>query len=308
MIKAFPKIFALGTTVIADVLKEPVEITEKIDGSQFCFGKINGELFLRSKRKQLFPENADKMFKPGVDYIMSIQDRIPDNCTFFCEYLARPKHNVLAYDRIPKNHFMVFGASDRNGIVSHYSVLEWWAKELDIEPIPLFSRSFDFADCSDVVKKLESILDSPSALGGQKIEGVVMKNYNRSVMMGDVLISDGVMCAKYVSERFKEKHQKDWKERKGKAPLEMLFEKYRSEARWRKAIQHLQEEDGLEFTPRDIGKLIKEIQTDLIEEEKEEIKNDLWKLFNGNFLRKAIAGFPEWYKKFLVERTYEEKE
>jgi len=49
MISAFPKIFTLGTDYISDIFKEEVEITEKIDGSQISFGKIEGELYMRSK-------------------------------------------------------------------------------------------------------------------------------------------------------------------------------------------------------------------------------------------------------------------
>lgn len=303
MIGAFPKIFALGTGVIADILKDPVEVTEKIDGSQFCFGLQNGELFLRSKRAQLFPEHADKMFKAGVDYVCSIRDRLPDNTTFYCEYLARPKHNVLAYSCIPKNHFILFGVRDFLGFKKEHSSLCKWADILKIEAVPCLLKGHRFSE-TNIISELEKLLDQESALGGQKIEGVVLKNYSRSVMLGDNLISDGVMCAKFVSERFKEKHQKDWKANSGKAPIEALIEKYRSEARWQKAIQHLHEDGVLEFTPRDIGKLIKEIQTDFVEEEKEEIKEDLWKLFNSDFTRKAIAGFPEWYKKFLIEKAY----
>lgn len=42
MIKAFPKIFALGTQYTEGIFDSEVEITEKIDGSQFNFGKIEG--------------------------------------------------------------------------------------------------------------------------------------------------------------------------------------------------------------------------------------------------------------------------
>lgn len=40
---SFPKIFAVGTSYIQDLLNGEVEVTEKVDGSQFVFGKINGE-------------------------------------------------------------------------------------------------------------------------------------------------------------------------------------------------------------------------------------------------------------------------
>jgi hypothetical protein len=53
--------------------------------------------------------------------------------------------------------------------------------------------------------------------------------------------------------------------------------------------------------PRDIGKLIKEIQNDIISEELESIKNGLWKIFGLELIRKATAGFPERYKEYLMK-------
>ncbi len=46
-LKAYPKIFALGTRYVETIFDEPVEATEKIDGSQFVFGRIDGEELLR---------------------------------------------------------------------------------------------------------------------------------------------------------------------------------------------------------------------------------------------------------------------
>jgi ATP-dependent helicase/DNAse subunit B len=71
-----------------------------------------------------------------------------------------------------------------------------------------------------------------------------------------------------------------------------------------KAIQHLKEKGELEFTPRDIGKLIKEIQDDITEEEKENILNFLWNEFGKELLRNAVKGFPEFYKRYLAERNF----
>ena len=54
MIHPFPKIFAIGTTYILDIFKHEVNVTEKLDGSQLSFGKINDTLYIRSKGAQLF--------------------------------------------------------------------------------------------------------------------------------------------------------------------------------------------------------------------------------------------------------------
>ena len=54
MIKAFPKIFAIGQDYIKDIFDGEVEVTEKIDGSQFVFGKLAGELYFEVKANSSF--------------------------------------------------------------------------------------------------------------------------------------------------------------------------------------------------------------------------------------------------------------
>jgi len=111
MITAFPKIFTLGTAYVKDIFNEDVEISEKIDGSQFAFGRINGEVVLRSKGRQMFLESPDQMFLEACMFVNSNSHLFPDDIIFYAEYLKKPKHNTLKYDRIPKNHLMLFAIS-----------------------------------------------------------------------------------------------------------------------------------------------------------------------------------------------------
>lgn len=298
MINAFPKIFALGTDYIRDILTGPVEITEKIDGSQFVFGKYRGELLMRSKGKQMWTDAHEKMFDEAVNYVQTIAELVPEGITLFCEYLKRPKHNVLAYKRVPQNHLTLFGSTTDGNFDANW---ERWADLLDIEPVSFLERSniFPRGTMKDFMDYLNEQLKTESMLGGPVIEGLVIKNYHQPFLLGGQPIP--IMMGKYVSEKFKETHQKGWKGQKSNA-WDMFKEQYRTEARWQKAIQHLRDSGNLENTPQDIGKLIKEIQNDLTEECKEEIKDGLWKIFNKDLIRKAVAGFPEWYKKRLIER------
>ena len=109
-----------------------------------------------------------------------------------------------------------------------------------------------------------------------------------------------ITCAKFVSEKFKEKHSTEWTT--GKDYFNNLLNSYRTEARWAKAVQHLRDDGKLEDDPRDIGNLIKEIHRDILDEEKEAFKEELWKLYHRELLGKSIKGFPEWYKLELVKR------
>ncbi len=296
MIKAFPKIFAIGTDYIRDIFNEPVEISEKIDGSQIAFGMMEGNLFIRSKGAQLYAENPEKMFKEGVDYIVSIQGRLPEDVIFYGEYLKHPKHNTLHYSRIPKNHIILFGSGTVLGDSFHGQFQEM-ADSLDLEVVPLEYAAINSPD------DLRSFLDRESVLGGTKVEGVVVKNYQRKFLIGGQPMP--MMCGKFVSEAFKETHRERWgKEETGKGRFETFCESFRTEARWEKAIQHLAERGGLTNTPKDIGILLKEINEDIEAEEQEAVKNFLWKEYRRDIMRAATAGFPEWYKNQLMLRSF----
>ena len=295
MISAFPKIFAIGTDYISDIFKEEVEITEKIDGSQFIFGRVNGEIFFRSKGATLFIDNPEKMFAEAIDYVVGISDIIRDNTVFYCEYLKKPKHNTLKYDRIPRNHLALFGVSDSNK--NFFEEIDFYATYHSIDRAPILYRGK-----VDGIEMFEELLNTESYLGGTKIEGVVVKNYHRPFLLGGQPIP--LMAGKYVSEAFKEIHQKRWKgENTGKGRFEIFKTQFRSEARWEKAIQHLRDIGALENSPRDIGKLIKEIKEDISDEERDAILKFLWKEFSPEILRCATRGFPEWYKERLLSRA-----
>lgn len=297
MISAFPKIFAIGDRHILNIFKGEVEITEKIDGSQFIFGRVERELYCRSKGKMLILDAPEKMFTLAVEHVLSVQDNLPDNAVYYSEYLKKPKHNSLAYDNVPKNHITLFGAVRNDKWASHEELSEV-AKCIDVDVVPLIYRG--------EIKKPDEIfelIERESYLGGQNIEGIVVKNYNQPFFISDRVFP--VMAGKYVSEKFKEKHQNTWKkENTGKGKWQVFCENFRTEARWEKAVQHLKESGNLEGSPRDIGGLIKEIQRDITEEEKDNIMEFLWRQFGGELLRGAIRGCPEWYKEELARGSF----
>lgn len=300
MITAYPKIFALGTDFIRDIFQEPVEITEKIDGSQFAFGRVNGQVWMRSKGAQLYSENPEKMFAQGIAYVQQIQDRLPDGMVFYAEYLKAPKHNTLKYERVPKNNLILFGAMHISQKF-HLNTLEY-AEMLNIEHVPVIHYGK-----IESMSELVGILDRESILGGAKIEGVVVKNFERQFLLGGQPMS--IMAGKFVSESFKEVHRERWgAEEKGKSRMEVFFESFRTQARWEKAVQHLAERGELGNEPRDIGKLFKEVHQDIEGEEIETVKEFLWKEFSGELKRKATGGMAEWYKSRLAQRSFVDTE
>ena len=111
------------------------------------------------------------------------------------------------------------------------------------------------------------------------------------------------LFTKYVRPEYREAHNADWKSRSPKASLQDYIDGFCNENRWKKAIFHLKEKGELEQSPRDIGKLIAEIQNDLKTEEIDNIKDVLYKHFIGDITRRAIRGFPEWYKEILIDEN-----
>jgi len=302
-IKSFPKIFHIGESMIQNLFKGEVEITEKIDGSQFNFGIAkDGEIVMRSHGQELTNTDVPKMFKKASEQVERIGSFLQEIGTrdmyFYCEYLEKPHHNTLTYSRIPNNNLYLFGIYKDGGWVSDYEILNEWADKTEIEkPNVLYVGSIKNPE------ELEKYLETDSVLGNTKIEGIVVKNYNEPSMRGNFFIP--ISMGKYVSEKFKEKHDKGWNKKTSKGKLELFIEGFRTEARWDKAIQHLKENDELENAPRDIAKLMKEIDRDIKEEELENIKDSLVKIVLPDINRKAKAGFAEYYKKSLMDKAFE---
>lgn len=295
---SFPKIFPIGSDYIQNLFKGEVEITEKVDGSQFDFGCTpDGQIVLRSKGQELYLDKYEKMFGLAVNFVIDKQEEILKypGTYFYGEFLSKPKHNILCYDRTPVNHIILFGVSvEGTGFVNDYREIKEWGKNLDLEVVPLLYRGE-----VNNYEELKPLLKTKSLLGDIEVEGVVIKNYKELISLGNKIYPT---FGKYVREDFKEKLNKEWTT--GKDKVQMFIDSFRTEARWDKSIQHLRESGKLLNEPKDIGILLKEIERDLIEEEEINIKNGLYKLFKDQILRKARAGFPEYYKQKLLERSF----
>ena len=109
-----------------------------------------------------------------------------------------------------------------------------------------------------------------------------------------------VVMAKAVRPEFREVNAQVWKEAKA-SPVDTLIEEYRTEARWQKAVQHLNELGELVRGPQDIGSLIKEISRDVRAECEDEIKEKLFQRYWPEISRGVTRGFPEFYKQKLLD-------
>lgn len=298
---SYPSIYAVGHRYVRDIFNSPVLCEEKVDGSQFSFGKflVDGEEVLRCKSKgcQLNVECPEKMFTCAVNNVKEIFGSLKLGWTYRGEYLSKPKHNTLVYSRVPKRNIIIFDINTNEEEYLSYSEKDKECERLGLEIVPKIFEGV----ISDPQTILE-FLKRESVLGGQNIEGVVIKNYS---MFGQ---DKKVLMAKYVSEAFKEIHGGEWR-KENPCSTDILTElvgMLRTPARWAKAVQHLKEQGKLEGSPKDIGFLIREAQVDILKECESDIKEKLFVWSKDKIIRGAVAGLAEWYKEYLLKESFVE--
>src|SRR5262249_30904973 len=163
----------------------------------------DGELKCRSKGAVLNVFAPEKMFIPAVEVAGSLD--LKDGWTYPAEYLARPKHNTLAYDRAAQEDLMILDINTRHQHYLPYAHEKAEAKRLGLECVPKL-----YEGMIEDLTFFRSLMETVSCLGGQKIEGVVIKNYKRFTPDGKA------MFGKFVSEAFKEVNDADFRERNPK--------------------------------------------------------------------------------------------
>lgn len=103
---SYPKVYNIGHPAIDELFSGPVIVEEKVDGSQFSFGKFGDDLLVRSRGRVFDVEAPDNMFSLGAGVVKKLRDDLHDGWTYRGEYLNKPKHNALAYDRTPAMNVM----------------------------------------------------------------------------------------------------------------------------------------------------------------------------------------------------------
>ncbi len=295
-INSYPTVFQIGHKAIENIFSGPVIVEEKVDGSQFSFGVIDGELQCRSKGKQLILDAPEKMFLRAVASALEIRTALHPGWIYRGEYLEKPKHNALAYDRVPVKHIIGFDI-----VTGPETYLDPEEKRAEFERIGLECVPMLYSGVVDGLAMFNSFLDRVSVLGGSKIEGVVVKNYTQFT------IEKKVALGKYVSEAFKEVQSGEWRKANPTTGdvIQEIINRYRTPARWQKAAQHLRESGELTDSPKDIGALMREVPADVLRECREEITGILFGHFWKQIQRGITAGLPEWYKQELAKKAFE---
>lgn len=294
-INSFPKIWALGSKYAQGIFDTRVEITEKMDGSQFGFSKPAGALIVRSKGAVIDADDPQKLFSKSVSHVKSVEEMLDPHLAYYGEAICSNKHNTLTYAQTPKNNIALFAIYN---LLHHewlqYDDMKAEAERLAVDVVPLlFAGNAD----GDLVRDL---IGKESYLGGCKAEGIVVKAFKDIEIAG---VMYPIHSAKFVTEEFKEKHSNNAEFRSGKSNTQEFFEQYNTTARFNKMVQKLKESGTYQGEPKEIGALMKMLNQDLEEECKEEVKDALWTMFRKEFIGAASKGFPEWYKRSLLDQA-----
>jgi len=300
MVRSYPSIYHIGHAAIADLLKGPVIVEEKVDGSQFsfCLHPETGDVECRSKGAQINTVAPEGMFMAAVRVVESVKDKLRPGWTYRGEYLSKPCHNALLYSRVPDNHIIGFDIDCMEKYLSPEDKAKEFAR-LGMETVPVL-----FHGVVEDVTHFRRLLEAESILGGQKIDGVVIKPEDYNLFGAD----KKVLLGKFVSESFKEVNAKAWElEHRAKSSndiLQVIAGAYGTQARWQKAVIHLRERGILQDSPRDIGELMKEVSEDIAKECTDEIKEKLFAWAWPHLRRSFVRGVPEWYKEELMKKAF----
>ena len=295
--KKYPKVLS------SDILSRDIPITgdiyveEKYDGSQFRFMQhADGTREFGSKNVVFQPGVPEKSFTAAVDSANAALDRFAAagvsgvDAYFVAEYLRSPKHNTLAYSRVPRGNLVLFEAEIGGVPVDVVEV----AEVMQLEPVRVIEVRKTFPSLSEV----DAYFNEESSLGGTRIEGVVCKAYDTYITV------DGVprrLMLKYVQSGFKELNARQWHQ--GESPVDFVSSLFNYDAIYTKALGHLRDNGSYTGTLRDIKPLIDLVEADLDEEYAEAIKEMLYQRFKHDIQRRLIRGIPQFYKAYLAENT-----
>lgn len=268
-------------------------IQEKVDGSQISFGRRDGKLFVKSHNHMIDIDNPEKMFALAVQNLKDLM--LPDGIVFRGEYLSKPKHNTLTYDRVPLRNIIIYDieVGDGTNDYMNWEDVKMNATLCGFEVVPtIFVDTFD--NIMLETDMFDDMLKEQSILGGTTIEGIVVKCYSM------VDCNEKILMAKYVSPKFKEMNGSNNRVKNTKDVVAEIAKKFNTLARYEKTVQHLREDGQIIDDMTDIGPLMRELNRDFEDECVDDVKDMLYSHFRKKIMRGVSAGFPEWYKSKLL--------
>lgn len=296
-IHSYGKVWGFGHREASELVNQRVYIEEKVDGSQFSAKRVGADVFFRSKSVQLIDGAIPDLFRPSVEHIRGVAERMVEGATYRFEAMKAAKHNTLQYGRVPLGHCVMFDVDFGREVYANRETLVDAANALCVEPVPLIASNVLLTSAEDLL----DLLKRDSFLGGSLVEGIVVKPHV------NVYSNDGKrICGKIVSEHFKETHRKEWvpDSPDGRKVELRIADAIGTPARFAKAVQRLRERDELTGTVKDIGALIREVAEDIESECRSMIEEMLYEEYRKEVKRLAVRQVPQWYKAELVKSAF----
>lgn len=296
MLSGYSKIHQIYHRDTARMMGEMVVVQEKVDGSQISFGAKDGVLSIRSK-KQDISQHETNTFTLAVENLKAVHAGLPlpDNYVFRGEYLSKPKHNVLDYDSVPAWNIIIYDIECFDGSEDYLEVeaVQEIAEKQGFQTVPTLWTGL-YEDLTQEV--INELMKTKSILGGQLIEGIVIKCYSR------MNSNDKTLMCKYVRPDYKEMHTGKKQNKLG--IIDEIGGRLACKARFEKAVQHARDDGQLLDDVCDIGVLMRYLNKDF-EEHTDEIKNMLYANMRKSIIRVANRGFASWYKEKLTRAAME---
>lgn len=312
--RPYQKVYGIEKIESKGVLEGNIIVEEKLDGKQFrieiskngvrCGSHKVDDINEGDKQFKLGIQKAKEVFKPLSDWLADANSDQVFNV--YAEYMPCLTSNAVAYKRVPSNNLVVFDVYTNDKYLT-YDEKNDFAKSWHLECIYKMwegnGKDFTKEKAEELLKQESPLLGNNPDHHYKTVEGIVIKNYGKYYdSIRFPWLSGMFMCSKWVNEPFQELNKAA--NPSNKNSVDNLIEMYKAnEARFRKAIQHLEEEGKLANEMKDLAILIPAVKDDIVEEDKENIKDALWKIFSSKILGVSVLGFPEFYKKYLIDKS-----
>jgi hypothetical protein len=282
-------------------------LEEKYDGSQLTWYLENGKLVFFNGKNQY---KGGAVFGPSINSLtLKFSEKLQllnPNYSYHGECFSKPKHNVIAYTRVPLYFWICYDIYDQS--IGQFLEREAKEKECDrigVECAKVIYRNTDptenpFEKCKEFIAKFENG-EITSSLGGM-VEGVVLKHHRFFVNQQYVSTKK-----KYTIAEFKEHHTENLQKIKGvencsktetkedkkarrkekfklatpQESVDAIGEAYSVKGRFAKAVIHLKEADNWDY---DDSKLNTErLKVELDKDFDKECKRDVREFLNARF-------------------------
>lgn len=274
-------------------------ITEKLHGTNIRFGKVDGNLYIGSRKQIIYDgeyyQDFDSYkfynwFWENIDY-----ENLPDNHLFFGEFIGENIQKGVNY--LPKGkEFVGFDIKllgDNGDFFMDFNDMKLMMESNGIKVVPEVSVRGKY-----VIEDLDSIVDGYSEFANMNsqesiMEGIVIRPEKETRdRRGDRLL------AKYKNDKFSEKQKAPKNKSKKNNYYFDLGKQYSTEGRIENSIDKLRQQTSEELEEKHIPDLIKIFKSD-VEEDADFIPEE--KDNKKQFFKGAQSNVVPYYKQWLLK-------